>query len=335
MHTVLLTLSLTALTPGGAPAGKYADRERHPFAPSLPLLTEKEQQALERVIDRFIEYDTGRLKGPAGAKALAAFKALGPEAIPALLDGLNRAANLEDSCPAVLIAKRLAQLLRASEDPKLLDFAREMIGAGVTARRHTVVLKDLKITCMVRKAALQRAGMGGKGSGSGSPAKGSKAGKAPRSMTVAELASAAGSERGPRLRQILNELEKRKGPKVLEGLGTAAAGSDKEVKELARGLLDKHLGRQTAAAVKAQLKHDRPEVRAAAARAVGKRGLRYGAELIGLLTDQEAEVSQASRQALVRLSRGQDYGPEPAADAQDVSAAVERWREWWAGQGKR
>src|SRR5262245_25273488 len=110
MHSTLLTLALAALTPAGTP--RYGDRERHPLAPSLPLLTEKEQAAIERIIDRFIDYDTGKLKGAAGARALAEFNALGPEAIPALLDGLNRAATMEDSCPAVLIAKKLARLLR-------------------------------------------------------------------------------------------------------------------------------------------------------------------------------------------------------------------------------
>src|SRR5207244_2074680 len=153
------------------------------------------------------------LKGARAAKALADFKALGPEAIPALLDGLNKAANLEGSCPAVLIAKKLAQLLSASNDPELLDFARGMIGTGVTARRHTVMLKDLKVTCQLRKAYLQRVALMNKG-GAGKVA--GAAGKPPRSMTVAELAQAAGSERGPRLKLVLTELEKRKGPQVLE-----------------------------------------------------------------------------------------------------------------------
>src|SRR5947209_6419880 len=174
MHAALLTLCLAQLPAGGAPAGKYAERERHPLAPSLPLLTEEEQQALERVIDRFIAYDTGKLKGPAGKKALDDFRALGPEAIPALLDGLNRAATMEDSCPAVLIAKKLARLLSASNDSQLLDLARETIGAGVKARRHSVVLKDLKVTCQLRKAALQRAELANKrfaGQGAGARVK--------------------------------------------------------------------------------------------------------------------------------------------------------------------
>jgi hypothetical protein len=329
MNATLLTLALVTVTPAG---GKYADRERHPLAPSLPQLTDKEQEAIEAIIDRFIEHDVGQLKGPRAAKAVADFKALGPEAIPALLDGLNKAANLEGSCPAVLIAKKLAQLLSASNDPELLDFARGMIGTGVTARRHTVVLKDLKVTCQLRKAYLQRVALMNKGNlGKSAGA----AGKPPRSMTVAELAEAAGSERGPRLKLVLTELEKRKGPQVLEALGAAAGNYEKDIQQHARDLLDKHLARQPAAVVKAKLKDDRAEVRAAAARTVAARGLHYGSELIDLLTDSDKGVRQAARQALVRLSRGQDFGPEPGASEDDVAVAVRDWSAWWDKQGSR
>jgi hypothetical protein len=330
MHAALLILTLVTVAPGG---GKYADRERHPLAPSLPLLTDKEYEAIEAVIDRFIEYDIGTFKGARAAKALADFKALGPEAIPVLLDGLNKAANLEGSCPAVLIAKKLAQLLSTSNDPELLEFARGMIGTGVTARRHTVALKDLKVTCQLRKAYLQRVALMNKGSTPGKVA--AATGKPPRSMTVAELAQAAGCERGPRLKLVLTELEKRKGPQILEALGAAAGTYEKDIQQHARGLLDKHLARQTPAVVKAKLTDDRAEVRAAAARAVAARGLRYGSELIELLTDSDKGVRQAARQALVRLSRGQDFGPEPGASEKEVSAAVQMWRAWWAKQGLR
>ncbi len=330
MHCTLLTLTLAALAPAGAP--RFADRERHPLAPSLPLLTEKEQAAIEAVIERFIAYDTGKLRGPAGARALAEFNALGPEAIPALLDGLNRAATMEDSCPAVLIAKKLGRLLQSSNDPRLLDLARETIGAGIRARRHSVTLKDLKVLCMLRKAALQRAELANRGS----LGKGARGGpKAPRSMTLAELTEAAGSERGLRLTQVLTELETRKGPEVIEALGAAAGSYEKDVQRHARNLLDRHLARQPAATVKARLKHDRAEVRAAAARTAGARKLRYGAELIDLLTDSEPEVRSAARQALVRLSGGRDYGPEPGASKESVSAAVRDWSHWWASQSSQ
>src|SRR5260370_42166624 len=77
-------------------------RPPHPLAPSLPLLTDKEYADIDAIIERFIQYDIGKLKGAEGRKALADFLALGPEAVFSLIDGFNRAANLEHSCPAVL-----------------------------------------------------------------------------------------------------------------------------------------------------------------------------------------------------------------------------------------
>ncbi len=325
MSTTLLTLALLTLSPAQLP-GKYADRERHPFAPSLPVLTEKEQEVIDRIIDRFIECDVGKLKGAAAAKAQADFKALGPEAIPQLIEGLNRAAAMENSCPAVLIAKKLALMLRSSEDQLLLEFARENIGAGVKARRHQVVLKDLKVGCQLRKAELQRRALLAKTSGGG---------KAVTSMSVAELAAAAGSDRGPRLRQVLTELARRQGEQVVSALAGAAASYDKEVRRLAGGLLAQNLARQGAAALKSRLKDERSEVRLAAAQAVGAQGLPLGAELIALLSDSDQEVSQAARQALVRLSRGQDHGPEPGASAEAVGSAVRRWQEWWTSRTRK
>jgi hypothetical protein len=324
MNTTLLTLVL-ALAPGTLPA-QYAGRERHPFAPSLPVLTQKEQQEIDRIIDKVIEVDVGKIKGAAAARANADFKALGPEAIPQLIEGLNRAAEIEASCPAVLIAKKLAQLLRSSEDEKLLDFARENIGAAVKARRFQAVLKDLKVGCQLRKSELQRRALAARTGGGG---------KAVTTMTVAELAAAAGSDRGPRLRQVLSELERRQGEKVVDALSGAAASYEKDVRELARGLLARHLTRQSAAALKARLKDERAEVRAAAAQAVAAKGLPLGAELIDLLNDSQEEVRQGARQALVRLSRGQDHGPEAGASAEAVASSVARWRQWWSSRNRK
>jgi hypothetical protein len=299
MTAALLSLAFVSLLPADAP------RERHPLAPSLPLLTAEEEAKIERIIDRFIDYDVGKLRGPEGLKALNDFKRLGPEAIPSLIDGLNRAGNLEHSCPAVIIARKLASFLTVSNDQELLEYARENIGAGVTAKRHQGVIKDLRVACMLRKGALQRQALA-------AGVRVAPAAPSLRSLPLADLVGAAGSERGPRLKLILMELEQRQGGKVIDALGAAAAGSyETDVQELARGLLVRHLTRQGGAVLKNRLKDDRPVVRAAAARVVGARGLRYGAELIELLGDDDATVRQAARQALVQLARGTDYGPEP------------------------
>src|SRR5262249_55557111 len=153
------------------------------------------------------------------------------------------------------------------------------------------------------------------------------------SQTVAELVSAAANEKGPQLKSILVELEKRRGEPVLSTLGIAAASYEADVQQLARQLLVRHLGRQTAAELKVQLKNDQAEVRAAAARLVGSKGLRFGSELIDLLGDAETVVRQAARQALVQLARGTDFGPEANASDTERAEAVRQWRDWWDRQG--
>jgi len=65
------------------------------LAPSLPLLTEKEEEKVDDAVDRFIQYDMGQLRDEEGRKAVKEFRELGPEAIPGLIRGLNRAAKIE------------------------------------------------------------------------------------------------------------------------------------------------------------------------------------------------------------------------------------------------
>src|SRR5438105_4638451 len=114
---------------------EFKDFERHPLPPSLPLLTKQENEKIDAIIERFIKYDIGKLQGAAGKKALDEFNGLSPEATFNLIDGLNRTANLESSCPAVLIARKLGKILSQSDDAALLTYAKENIGVGVIAKR--------------------------------------------------------------------------------------------------------------------------------------------------------------------------------------------------------
>src|SRR5260370_25192860 len=140
-----LALGFVLLLPLHLLAQSDKPRERHPLAPSLPLLTEKEEEKVDEVIDRFIQQDIGELRGEEGKKAVKEFRALGPEAIPGLIRGLNRAAKIETSCPAVTIAKKLAVMLKASNDPDLLEFARENVRAGITQSPPMAVIPVLNI----------------------------------------------------------------------------------------------------------------------------------------------------------------------------------------------
>jgi precorrin-6B methylase 2 len=177
-----------ALLVVGAQAPTYNGqvREPHPFAPSLPTLTDKENRALQDIVDRFIDQDVGKLKGQEAAKAVSDFKALGPEAIFALIEGLNKAANMEDSCPAALIAKKLRVIIGASKDTALLDFAKENIGADVTAKRHVNLLADLRLGVQLRRTTVNRMLL----AANNKPAPAKQPEKAPKSTTVAEPALA-------------------------------------------------------------------------------------------------------------------------------------------------
>jgi hypothetical protein len=317
--------ALVALILAVAPAAdltyKGTPRQPNPLAPSLPLLTEAEYTEIDGVIERFILYDTGKLKGEEGRKALRDFLALGPEAILPLIEGFNRAANLQHSCPAVIIGKKLSRLLGASRDTELLEYARENIGAGVTATRHMGVVKDLRLGCMLRKTAVLRA----------QAADTIRPGQKPLAlMSVGELTDASRREAGRNLKKILGELEKRKGKEAFEVLALAAAKEDKDIQPFARSLLVRQLYRQSPKILKEKLIDDRPEVRLAAVTVVTVRKLPWGFELINMLEDADKQVGQAVRKALVQLAGGRDYGPEAAASNEERSAAASRWREWWS-----
>jgi hypothetical protein len=320
--TTFLTVLCCLLLAGDDPARTRQERKPSAIAPSLPALTEEEEDRLDGIVDRFIQQDIGRLKGAEAKKALADFNKLGPEAIPALIRGINRAAAIEDSCPALVIAKKLYNLLSKSTDPELLQFARENIGAGIRQSRHLGTLQELRLFCAQRRSLVAR-----------QIATGALPARSLKTMSVEDLASAAGSERGQKLKMVLVELEKRNGDEAVSALGSAAAASyEQDIQKLARDLLVRNLSRQKEAVIKEKLKNDRAEVRSAAARVAGERKLRLGGELINLLTDDTPAVREAAHQALVRLNKGADLGPKSAASEKDRSEAVRRWREWWSAQ---
>jgi len=320
MNTALVVTALLVLAVADP---QLRDREPHPLAPSLPLLTKAEEQRIESIIERFIQADIGKLRGVEAKKALDDFKTLGPEATFNLIDGLNRTASMESSCPAVIIAKKLAGIFLATEDMQLLTFAKENIGAGVTAKRHLNVMHDLQTYILLRKGALQRRALVTKGGAGGT--------KSLDVMSLAELERAA-QQNGPQLKAILFEAGKRRGAKAVDILVEGTAHKDGQIAKLSQGLLAKNLQQQTGDVLKTMLKHNLPDVRRAAADIVGAKKLRFGKELLDLLHDDNSDVRQASRRALVQISGGIDLGPEPEASFGAREAAIERWQAWWDKQ---
>jgi hypothetical protein len=315
MTPTLLTIALAAfLAADPTTTDDPAPRKPNPLAPSLPLLTSAEEDQLDTIIDRFMLFDTGQLKGDEGKKALADFEKLGPEAIPALIRGINRAAIMENSCPTLVIAKKLTRMLSASDDAELLDFAYDNIAAGIERSQHMRVLQDLRVGCMVRRNGLLRLA--------------EKTGlKAPRKMTTAELADAMARDSGNRLKMELMELGQRKGPDVLTGLIAAAGNKDDDVQKLALDFLVSQMATQGIDVIQTELRDEHNDARRAAARAAAKFTSLTG-DLIGLLADPDSEVADAAHQSLVKISGGQDFGPSSMSPS-EIRAARKKWQDWW------
>ena len=146
---VLMSLALGADPPARNSDGT-TPRKPNPLAPSLPETTKAEEDKFDEIINRFIDADIGKLKGPEAKQALEDFRKLPPESVFALIRGLNKAAAIDGSCPALIIGKKLKMQLRSSTDKQLLQYARENIGAGLTHSRHAAVIKDLKLGCALR-----------------------------------------------------------------------------------------------------------------------------------------------------------------------------------------
>ena len=114
---------------------------------------------------------------------------------------------------------------------------------------------------------------------------------------------------------------------MVRGLAAAAGSDDKDVRQLGRDLLDKHLAGQGIEFIQKQLKDDHAEVRLSAARSAAKY-LSLGEDLIRLLSDSDRDVADAAHQSLVKISGGDDFGPTSSAKT-DVDAARKKWQAWW------
>jgi hypothetical protein len=118
------------VSPGTAVAAS-APQLHAALRPLTPESLDPEQRELDRIVDNFIAYDVGQLRGAAGAQARQRFAQLGPEAIPALVRGLNKSAGIHASCPVGVIASKLMSTLQSANDPSLRQYAIDHVGVDV------------------------------------------------------------------------------------------------------------------------------------------------------------------------------------------------------------
>src|SRR5262249_16117795 len=81
------------------------------YEQKLPQLQVQKYVVYNKVVDDFILYDIGRLRGQLGQLALTRFNQLGPDSLPALVRGINLAAGLEASCPIVVLRRKFQDML--------------------------------------------------------------------------------------------------------------------------------------------------------------------------------------------------------------------------------
>jgi hypothetical protein len=78
-----------------------------------------------------------------------------------------------------------------------------------------------------------------------------------------------------------------------------------------------------------------PFLRWVAIQVAAKNWMPVEKELIGLLDDPYPGIRDVAHQALVRLSRGNDFGPAANASASQIETAQNQWQRWLALQFTR
>ncbi len=118
-------------------------------------------------------------------------------------------------------------------------------------------------------------------------------------------------------------------------LARAAATESDDVQPFARALLDEYLYRQPVRVLGQSLRDKDAEVRQSAARVFPTKQPKLvdnlTDDLIHLVADGAPSVREAARQALVKVSNGEDFGPA-GKDAAALDDAEKKWREWWSAK---
>jgi hypothetical protein len=288
-----------------------------PIAPSLPALTDEEEARLDGIIDRFMRYDTGKLGGAAGTRALEEFQQLGNEAIPALLRGLRKAAELEHSCPVTVIAKKLRLLLGRNDDRELLEFARDEI-TGIDSTRYRGLLTDLRVGLTRRQADLDRLGTQPR-----------KPTNPLARLSIDDLNRRIRTERQEKVLIALGkELTERKETAAADGLGQLASSVYPSLKQEGSRLLGIWMGGRDGRQAAELLRHESAPVRLQAARRLVQLQDPKTVDAMVLLKDPVAQVREGLHADLVGLA-GKDVA-KPGTTAETQGKALELWLDWWS-----
>jgi hypothetical protein len=79
-------------------------------------------------------------------------------------------------------------------------------------------------------------------------------------------------------------------------------------------------------AIRSRLRDDSPVVRQITLQVIAHRRLPLEGDLIEQIRDPR--VANTAHEALVRLSRGTDFGPYPGSSRRGIDRSIEKWRQW-------
>lgn len=287
----------------------------------------------DKIVDDFIQYDIGQLPGQAGRDAVQRFAALqGNEAIRALCRGANKAARLSASCPIIMVANKLQQLLAKCQDEETLRYVMDSLDVNATDLHYGDWLRNLRGAAAAklgrRDRELDAAGAVLRGGGTVAELRLRRMARKPlATWDYEDLVQAVTVFKGTALVQILEEMSNRKGSEYTDALADAIAKVPEDVKPAVRGLLANRLTRMTDDTLRAKLTDPSAEVRAAAAVGVGYKGAPLYKELAAALRDRSLLVATSAHEVLVKML-GVDHGPAAGASGSEWYAASKAWEEW-------
>jgi hypothetical protein len=294
------------------------------------LQTPQERARYDKIVDEFIQYDVGQLRGEAGRQANARFQSLeDPKAIPSLVRGAINASQIRASCPIIMISNKLGGLLRATKDPRLLQHALDYLKPTGPEAPYGTYLNNLRQIANeeYRKTTGQAPATPTELRGGGTASQLRRSRLQLDDWTCDDLVEAVAEVEGTELLQVLAELKDRKGSVYTEALADAIATVDEDIKPIARGLLATRLTRMTDRTLKAKMKSPDAEVRAAAALAIGYKGSPLYRELAAAMRDGNLLVAQNGRDVLEKML-GEDLGPKDGASGVEWYQASKRWEQW-------
>jgi hypothetical protein len=141
-------------------------------------------------------------------------------------------------------------------------------------------------------------------------------------------------ETGARQLELLDEMQKGKGPRYTEALAAAIPKLEGKARSKARDALAERLTRMKDDTLAAYLQDEDAEIRRAAALACAMKDSKsLTPNVIELVRDHDMVVVRAAHAALKEMT-GQDFGPAANASREDRDQAARKWLQWWGKKKK-